>query len=297
MNSIMLGVFTILAIRRASAFVMNASGQNVGYGAVKPEANLIMSHLQSKINNDSIGNGKMDDCGARDNRIIEGVSVIPSDPMTEQFTEMERKQKCIATKIKAQQEFNKKVTKLIQETASDSKKDFRSALDKKNCVSKLDRGNHECFIKNVLKDFYTSVVWKVAVHDNVAQLWYHDKLALMIVFENVEYNIHPEEQECFTFFPTSNVAAEENALGHIVNIVGKPATPKSNAESCRPCSDFAKDNKTVEGAAVKCTNSCDPSNALFTSSNFKVKRKDSKESNSSRTSKNETTDASKNKEE
>lgn len=272
MNRVMLKLITLFSISKVSAFMMNAAGAQPGYGGQRSESNMVMSHMQNKMNEGPMS-GKGDDCGAKDNRIMDGVTMVPNDPVSDQLREMERKQSCIATKIRTQQEFNKKVGKLIQDTASETKKDLRTSLEKKACVNKLDRANHECFVKNVLKDFYTSVVWKVAVHDNVAQLWYHYKLALMIVFENVEYTIHPEEQECFTFFPTSNVAAEENALGHIVNIIGKPATPKgSNSDQCRPCSDFSKD-KTVEGAGVKCSNSCDPSNALFTSSNFKVKRK------------------------
>lgn len=212
------------------------------------------------------------DKAMRENRIIDGVSLAPSDPITTQLENIEKRQKCVANKIKMQQDFNRKVNNLIQQTTNEAKKN-PEAPEKKRCISKLDRANHECFVKHVLNDFYTSVVWKVAIHDNVAQLWYHDKLVLMVVFEPIEYNIHPEAKECLTFFPVTNIAAEENALGHVVNIVGKPATPYSKtASECRPCTDFLKDNKTIEGKGIQCSNSCDPANLLFSSTNFKVKK-------------------------
>lgn len=214
------------------------------------------------------------DKAMRENRIIDGVTLAPTDPITTQLENIEKRQKCVANKIKMQQEFSKKVNNLISQTTAEARKEITAdKQDTKKCVSKLDKGNHECFVKNVLNDFYTSVVWKVAVHDNVAQLWYHDKLVVMVVYEPIEYNIHPEEKECFTFFPTSTVAAEENALGHVVNIVGKPNTPYNKAASeCRPCTDFLKDNKTIEGKGMQCTNSCDPANLLFTTTNFRSKK-------------------------
>lgn len=291
----MFKIISLAAIKSVSALTMQNNLNMAGMPASRPN---MMPNYNNTSNQRIYNPGPRDECAdkaMRENRIIEGVSIVPSDPITSQIENIERKQKCVATKIKAQQEFTSKVNKLIQQTAEDTKKDVSEASEKKQCVSKLDKANHECFVKNVLKDFYTSVVWKVAVHDNVAQLWYHDKLVLMIVYETVEYNIHPEEKECFTFFPTSNVAAEENALGHVVNIVGKPATPYNKTSSeCRPCTDFLKDGKTLDGTGIKCSNNCDPANLLFTASNFKSK----KTSNGSKTSSgSKHADASKGKEE
>lgn len=267
-------VFLSLSSIRASMM----GGQPGMSNAYRPkaESNMIIGHIQSKMANDAMMASQGDDCSKdRKDRIIEGVSIVPHDPITDQYRDLERRQKCVQTKIRAQQELSKKVNRLIQETEIETKKNITEKMEKSKCVTKLDRANHECFIKNALNDFYTSVVWKVAVHDNVAQLWYHDKLVLMIVFEPIEYNIHSEDKECFTFFPTSNVAAEENALGHVVKIVGTPSVGKKDSKTgeCRPCTDFLKENKTLDGTGMRCENSCDPSNILFTATNFKNRKK------------------------
>lgn len=266
-------VFLSLSIIRASTTMIGGHPGMLNYQPKGAESNMMIKQIQNKMANDAMMSGQGDECKDVKNRIIEGVAIVPHDPITDQYRELERRQKCVQTKIEAQRELNKKLNKLIKETEIESKKNINKEETK--CITKLDRANHECFIKNVLNDFYTSVVWKVAIHDNVSQLWYHDKLVMMIVFEPLEYDIHSEEKECLTFFPTSNVAAEENALGHVVRIIGKPNVPKKNSKSgeCRPCTDFLKENKTLDGTGMNCENSCDPSNILFTGANFKSKKK------------------------
>lgn len=266
--SLFLSLSSIRALRMPQPGMPNVYGPKV-------ESNMIINHIQSKMANDAMMASHGDDCNKGKDKIIEGVTIVPHDPITEQFRDLERRQKCVQTKMRAQQELNKKVNRLIQETEMETKKNLTEKMEKSKCITKLDRANHECFIKNALNDFYTSVVWKVAVHDNVAQLWYHDKLVLMIVFEPIEYDIHSENKECLTFFPTSNVAAEENALGHVVKIVGTPRVGKKDAKTgeCRPCTDFLKDNKTLDGAGMRCENSCDPTNILFKATNFRNKKK------------------------
>lgn len=272
MSTRMSMIFSILAIKGISALpitggqsysMQSAGGSYSNQGQYKP--------------GDECANKAL-----RENRIIEGVTLAPNDPATNQLEDMERKQRCMINKAKIQQEFTRKVGNLFQKTKEEVEK---AEPEKKKCVSKLDRGHQDCFVNSVLNDFYTSVVWKVAVHNNVAQLWYHDKLAIMIVYEPIHYSIKPEEKECLTFFPTSDVAAEENALGHVVRILGKPITPGSKtASECRPCTDFLK--KTVEGKGMQCANSCDTTSTMYSANNFKSeKAKDSNDKASTTTAK------------
>lgn len=273
MNRVMLMIFSLLTLGKAATIQEIGSYSHNGrmMGPQNSEAGVMVNHLQNKMAADAMYGTKGEDCGAKDNRLSDGIYVPQADPVTEHLERIQKQQQCLIAKAKTQKAIEDTMKRVVKETTKQAANDFQKNLEKKNCVNKLDRANHECFVKDVLKDFYTAVVWKVAVHDNVAQLWYHDKLVLMLVFETIDYNVKPEEQECFTFFPTSNVAAEENALGHVVNVIGKPATPKSATQGeCRPCTDFLK--KTVEGTASKCTNNCDPSNILFSGSNFKTKK-------------------------
>lgn len=297
MNRVELIIFTILSITKAAAMMGARSHGMMGsqsssmmgsqsssmmmeqqQGHQKSESGVLLNYMQNNAAHDAMFNkGGIDDCGAKSNSLSDGIYAAKIDPLTEHLEKMQKQQQCYITKAKIQKEVENRIQQVVKETTKKAAASFQGNLEKRNCINKLDRSNHECFIKDVLKDFYTAVVWKVAVHDNVAQLWYHDKLVLMIVFETIEYDVKPEEQECFTFFPTSNVAAEENALGHVVNVIGKPAVPKvpgmHGTSECRPCTDFLKEN-TVEGTAARCSNSCDSSNYLFsTSSSFKTVKK------------------------
>jgi hypothetical protein len=226
-----------------------------------------MQQLQERLS-DSPRDGQCDEV-AMQNRVIEGVTMVPQDPLQDQIRQMEMRNKCIHNKMKLQKEFKRKVDTLVRETIRKGKNMHQESS--KKCIQHMDKASHDCFVKNVLKELYTSPVWKVTIHDNVSQLWYDKMLVMMFVLESIGYDISSEEKECFTFFPTSSVSAEENALGHVLSLTGKPLTGKAHGSGseCRPCTDFVKGEKnTLEGTGMKCSNSCDPSNILFENSNF-----------------------------
>lgn len=257
MNRVMQIIFSLLASPAAANVIaqgMAGGGNDMGG----------MMALQNRAKMNQMYN---DGCGSEPGRLSEGIYLPQKNPIDEQMNKIRRQQECAYKKAKTRTELQEKLKRAVESALVQ-----KDEPKKQTCISKLDRSSHECFVKSVISNFYTKPVWKVAIHDNVAELWYEGKLVLMIVNEVIHYLINSVTDDCFTFFPNSMLLTEENALGHVIKVTGKPATPKQGSSNsiCRPCSDFSKDTKVIEGVASNCVASCDPANNLFAVTNFKI---------------------------
>lgn len=290
MSRLMLRVFRIfLTLTVARAYRQFAAGSQP-----KPEQALIISQIQNKMSEEQANRYNVDTCKflpENKNKVIEGVTITPFNPLAEQMDQIQRKQKCMQNKIKVEKEIQSKVNSIINEELRKSKQKIENKIEGPGtCVNKLNRKQHSCFVNDVIESFYSTPVWRIAVHNNVAELWYKNKLVFMMIYEKIDYDVTPEKQGCFTFFPVSNLTAEENALGHVVKVVGKPSSSKKRGKNgnkeCRPCSDFLKDDNymTQEGKGNKCSNSCDPMSLFLQGDNFKRKKPSTSSSVSSRSS-------------
>lgn len=246
-----------------------ASNQYMGGQVQKSDMGMMLAHVQENLMKPTQELGAQG-CGPN-NRIIDGVYMQQQDQVSKSLAEFSKRQQCALASSVAQKQFSQNLNKLVHQAAAEAKSTAAATVNKNQCVRKLDLTSHECFANSVLKGFYEEPVWKVAIHHNAAVLLYKGNAVMMLIYEAIQYNVVPDEHKCFTFFPVSNVVAEENALGHVVKIVGKPEVPKSASKNdCRPCTDFLR-NKTVEGAGRKCVNACDPTYLLISNSNFKTK--------------------------
>lgn len=266
MPGLMFRVYLFIGI--FTALVTAAGAGNYGNTLPKTEQSLVLDQMQKNMRHDQNMSQTPDICHIGPNkRSVEGVQVQPYDPLTDQINMAQRQQKCMENKMKQEKEIQRKVDQVMREEMQKAK----SQPPKPQCVTKLNRDQHSCFIDKVLNAFYKTPVWTIAIHNNVAQLYYKGALQLMIVYEKIKYNVAPKAKECLSFFPFTNIYAEENALGHVVKVTGTPADGKKKKGSeCRPCSDFLK--KTTEGKAKNCSNSCDSLTAFINSDNFKQKK-------------------------
>lgn len=211
-----------------------------------------------------------DQCN-KNNQMVEGVYIVPEDNVSRKLEREAMVNNCMIYKAK-EQELIKREMKQITEDAKRSITDrITKDLEKQTCVNKLDKSNHECYKNEVLSKFFTAPVWKAAIHDNVGQIWNRGKLIYMVALETIEYLLKPKDHPCVTYFPDSTVETIGNALGNVIKVVGKPNTVKMPNGGCRPCTDFLRGKKTVEGAGMKCQNKCDTiGNILFSNGNFKT---------------------------
>jgi len=286
----MLRVFRIfLTLTIARAFRQFPGGPQL-----KPEQALIISQIQNKVAEERTKGSNVDTCKLlpeNKNKVIEGVTITPLNPLTAQMDAIQQRETCMRNKMRIEKEIQSKVNSIINEELRKSKRQIESKIEGPGtCVNKLNRKQHSCFVNDVIESFYSTPVWRIAIHNNVAELWYKNKLVFMMIYEKLDYNVTPEKEGCFTFFPVSNLTAEENALGHVVKVVGKPSSAKKRGKEggkeCRPCSDFLKEDNymTQEGKGMKCSNDCDPVSQLLQGNNFKHKKQSKSSSASPRSS-------------
>lgn len=268
-------LFTLTTGVMCGQFVANSQMTYSGPQQLRPEKAMILSQINKSMEqegNEYMAANRCKYSPSNINKVQDGISIVPYDPVSEQLMKVQKQQKCLQTKIEADKEMKHRINKAVQEEITKSRQE--SSEIKPTCVKKLDTDAHDCYVNGVIEDIYKTPVWRIAIHNNVSELWYKDKLVYMIIYEQMEYKVTPEQQQCYSFFPSTNLSAEENALGHVVKVVGKPNSPnKRKSGSCRPCSDFLnEDYKTTEGKGRKCSNTCDPLSAFLEPNGFSEKK-------------------------
>lgn len=203
-----------------------------------------------------------DSCAFSDNKLprkIEGVRFKPvndsiDDSLSRQkeITECHEKRKAAAARL--QEAYSKARKEATLETAKVANQPSQS-----ECTSKMDKKQKSCYLQKFIEGLQKTPVWKVIMYGNVAQLWFEKHLIRVMVREDLNYNIEEEPQKCVTFFDEANLIVEENALGHLIKVTGRPTVPaKVPKKECVPCNatDTQKRVKNVEGQIQECSASC-----------------------------------------
>lgn len=230
------------------------------------DANMIQDVIQNDVAKNSQKQANaVEECQMRamgQSQRIDGITLVSQAEQQKnaEIANQVAAQDCINAKKEQQREISQKIKESVESTLRGVSKKPKSS-----CVKRLNPQQRECFVKKVIRNFYNEPIWQILIHDNVAELFYQNKVAMMIVSEHPEYEFSKLPGKCFTHFPSATLRAKQNALGNIVSVEGEPASMREKDKKCLPCSNFLKggSESSVEGKGASCANSCSLADSLL----------------------------------
>lgn len=200
------------------------------------------------------------------NKIMDGVYYQRNNPEVMKNQRAQMINECQAKKVEFERNLDKQVKeatmKVTNEVIRDAEKGYKNN-NQVDCVEKMDPASKKCLEENVYKELKNTPIWKITIHGNVGILWYKTYPIKIYISEIMRYNIKYNDKECTTHFKNADMIIRQNAIGEILEVVGKSPSQKEKRE-CVCAMDTKKPTNTrkFEGETLGCEVGCKPADPI-----------------------------------